>query len=102
MLSAKQSQEEKVKLDPAVIRDAFLVFMCDLLGGYTKFFNSQVQAPHDRWAHEGFDHPGWGSTRGADFGVGLWCAGEWRRHGRVCHLRGLRRAGKPLTLTHIQ
>lgn len=31
----------KPKLNPDVIRDAFLVFMCELLGNYTRFFNSQ-------------------------------------------------------------
>ena len=29
------------KLSPDVVRDAFLVFMCELLGPYTRFFNSQ-------------------------------------------------------------
>lgn len=31
----------KPKLNPDVVRDAFLVFMCELLGNYTRFFNSQ-------------------------------------------------------------
>jgi hypothetical protein len=37
----------KPKLSPGAIRDAFLIFVCDLLGGYTRFFNNQVRAaPH--------------------------------------------------------
>jgi hypothetical protein len=41
------------KLDPEVIREAFLVFMCDFLGSYTAFFNSQERSETDEDMHGG-------------------------------------------------
>ena len=40
-LELEDGATNKPKLNPDVVRDAFLVFVCELLGNYTRFFNSQ-------------------------------------------------------------
>lgn len=50
-----ETGEIEIKLDVPAVRDAFLCYMCDLLGNYKKFFNSQDNKEDQNGVFMAFD-----------------------------------------------